>query len=160
MNYKENEEKENQEQIQQKEKPPVIFLILRIIGIVMIVAGILLVTLGFTVGKKVDEFGISSPNFAMMGIGGALLVLSTPMLFWSFIPAIRKEGLKFEKYHQKTNRKDLEEIAQTNAEIYSKATETYAKSVKKGVSEIKFCKHCGAEIDKDSKFCSNCGKEL
>lgn len=45
--------------------------------------------------------------------------------------------------------------------LFGEHTELAAKRIKKGFMAVEksFCKHCGAEIDKDSKFCKTCGKE-
>ena len=79
-----------------------------------------------------------------------------------FKPEITKMTVKSAKYIQKENQNDLNEIANTTADIAKDAVTTTTKAVAHGITneETMFCKHCGAKIDVDSKFCKSCGKEL
>ena len=76
-----------------------------------------------------------------------------------FYPLFKRFGAKNRRYVQSIT-KDVEaDIYTTAAEIKSDGITTMAKAVKNGIKETMFCKHCGAEIERDSKFCKECGKQ-
>ena len=136
-------------------KKPTHFLVLKIIGFVAVavaIAGLIFVFAGF---------GDFSNNLFM--IGGFMftfgLFIGVACLLSGFTPEIAKMKTESEKYIQAENKENLKEIASTSAEIGSDAITKVTRSVKSGLKDTMYCKHCGAEIDKDSKFCKSCGKE-
>ena len=138
-----------------KNEKPKHFLIFKIIGI----TGVILTIIGFVL--IFTGFGNFDNNNFM--IGAFLSTFSFGMAFIGLIkgfePEIAKLKTKTTKYIQEENKEDLKDIASNTADITSEAITTTTKSIKKGLKDTKYCKHCGKEIDKDSKFCSHCGKE-
>ena len=139
-------------------KKPIVFLIFKILGILLLGIGI------FAVILMVRGFGdFESNNFMIgtlifpFGIGGGIACTAI-----GFRPEISKMSIKTARYIQEENKEDLTAVATSTAELVSEATATIAGEVASAVSEAtqadkKFCKHCGASIDRDSKFCSDCG---
>ena len=136
-----------------KEKKPIIFLILKIVGVL----GIGLAVFGFVLAiKGFGDFesnnfmigAIITPFGFMLGVGGLVI---------GFRPEITKASVKTAKYIQAENKEDLTQIATQSAEIASEAVTITAEAVKAGLEDKMFCKHCGAEIDSDSVFCNKCG---
>ena len=136
-------------------KKPVVFLLMKIVGIV----GIALAIFGFVL--SINGFGDFESNNFMLGIFmppfGLFIGVSCSLI--GFMPEIKKMQTKTLKYVQEENKDDLTEIANTTADIVDDAITQTAKAMKKGLTDTKFCKYCGKEIDADSKFCSHCGKE-
>ncbi|MBR4943497.1 MAG: zinc ribbon domain-containing protein [Clostridia bacterium] len=136
-------------------KKPKIFTIFKIIGVAGLAIIILAVVLFIT------GFGnFESNNFMIgmflfpVGVGACVFGFTS-----GFKPEIAKFRVQTAKYVQQETKDDLTDLATSTAEIHSEAVTTTAKAVKKGLTQTKYCKHCGAEIDADSKFCSQCGKE-
>lgn len=129
-----------------KNKLPIIFLILKIIGLGLIIGGIIVLIL-----MRKSFGGGMFPGLPMIGFG---LVIT----LWGFIPNINKLSIKTTKYLQEENKEDLTDIASTSADILSEGVTKTTKAVKKGLKDTMYCKHCGSEIDVDSKFCKHCGK--
>ena len=142
-----------------KNKKPKIFLVLKIIAPIMLIGGIILIILGTTVFAESFGDGFTSPNFALLAPGLFLTTFSLPCFFSAFEPKIHKTLIETQRYIQEENKEALTDIANTRADIHGEALTKTASSIKKGLRNTKYCKHCGAEIDADSKFCSNCGKE-
>lgn len=141
-----------------KPKEPKHFLVFKIVGFSLLLVGITLIILGCVVFRV--KFGDGDmPNFALFVPGLFISVFSVPCLFVGFAPKINKMQIDSVKYMQEFNKGNLSDIANTSADISSDALTQVAKSIKKGVKDSKYCKHCGAEIDADSKFCKECGKE-
>ena len=130
-----------------KIKEPKFLKIFRGVGFSLILIGITLIVLGCIINTIIIVPGIVA------------LFFSAPCLFIGFSAKINKMGVESVKYVQEINKDDLKDIANTSADIVSEPIAKVAKSIKKAVSETKFCKHCGAEVDNDSKFCKHCGKE-
>lgn len=137
------------------DKKPQHLLIFKIIGIF----GIILAVIGFAF--IFTGFGDFESNNFMLGIFmppfGLFIGVSCSLI--GFMPEIKKMQTKTLKYVQEENKDDLTEIANTTADIVDDAITQTAKAMKKGLTDTKFCKYCGKEIDADSKFCSHCGKE-
>jgi hypothetical protein len=134
-----------------KPKHLVFLKIIGILGIVAAAIGVVLVTTGFGVSGESFMIGSILVCFGL-GVGSSCLMIG-------FRPELTKFGTKTAKYIQKENQEDFTDIASTTADITSGAITTVAKSIKKGLKDTIFCKHCGQEIDADSKFCSKCGDE-
>ena len=140
-------------------KKPIIFLILKILSAVFLcvaITGIIFVVTGF------GDF--ESNKFMLGGImTGFGVFLAFTCAGIGFSPELSKLSVKTNKYILQSNKEDMTEIANTNAEIQSGAVKTLAGAVKEGLTESanesKYCKHCGAVIDEDSRFCKECGKE-
>ena len=136
----------------EKPKHLLVLKIVGIVGIMVAIAGIVLVVTGFgdfesnnfMIGGFMATFGFGA-GFAGIMIG--------------FGPEFKKMSVKTQKWTQEQNKEDLADIVTTQADINKQAITTTAKAVKDGLSNDKFCKHCGAQIDADSKFCKDCGKE-
>ena len=139
-------------------KEPKHFLVLRILGFILLAVGITLVVLACTVFAE-PFLNTIEPSFAALMPGLFMTVISIPVLVGGFSPKIAKLNAKGAKYIQQETKDDLKDIASTKADIHSEAITTSFKAVKKGLKDIKYCKHCGAEIDADSTFCKECGKK-
>ena len=131
------------------------FLIFKILGFVFLFIA------GFGFYKLFTGFGDFESNNYMIGmfllpVG---IIATVAGIFVGFGPEIAKMKARNAKYIQQEIKGDLTDIANTNAEINSGAITTTTQAVKKGLSDNKFCKYCGAEIDADSVFCNKCGKE-
>ena len=55
---------------------------------------------------------------------------------------------------------DMKKAANKSADISKDSIKTVAKSIKEGLKDEIYCKHCGNAVDADSKFCKHCGKRL
>lgn len=55
---------------------------------------------------------------------------------------------------------DMKKAADRSADISANSIKTVARSIKEGLKDEIYCKHCGNAIDADSKFCKHCGKRL
>lgn len=131
---------------------PGFFKVLRVLGFCCIpiaIAGAILAIVGFT------RFG---PIFMLGGfLLGFGIFFTITFLIIGFIPKIQKAGVKYTKHFQQDNRADLTEISNTQADIRSEAIKKTARAVKQGLTDVKYCQECGAEIDKEANFCSKCG---
>ena len=136
-------------------KKPLHFLIFKIVGVVgvaVLVFAFYLIATGF------GDF--ESNNFMIGGFMAAFgFVAGFAGIMMGFGPEFKKMSVKTQKWTQEQNKEDLADIVTTQADINKQAITTTAKAVKDGLSNDKFCKHCGAQIDADSKFCKDCGKE-
>lgn len=144
-----------------KEKLPKIYLVLKILGIILCLAGLALLITSFCVDDSFSEME-KSVGFMFGGMVG--LMIGIIMMSIGFTPNMQKLMIKTQKHIINENREDLKDIANTQADVSKGAVKTVAGAVKEGmteevVEEKMFCKHCGKEIDKDSKFCQYCGKE-
>lgn len=72
---------------------------------------------------------------------------------------LNQVGINSKKNILDENEDTLKEIADKNADINKDAVKEYAKSIKEGLADTIYCKHCGEAIDSDSKYCKKCGKE-
>ena len=72
---------------------------------------------------------------------------------------LNQVGINSKKNILDENEDTLKEIADKNADINKDAVKEYAKSIKEGLKDTVYCKHCGEAIDSDSKYCKKCGKE-
>ncbi len=136
----------------EKPKHYFIFKLLAIIFLVVTVIGFFLTYTGF------GDF--QSNNFMIggfMSTFGLFATVTCAMI--GFRPEMTKMATKSAKYLQEQNKEDLQDIATTQAEIQKEAVEMTASAVKEGLSDTKFCKHCGTKIDADSRFCKECGGE-
>ena len=137
-------------------KKPVVFLLMKIVGIV----GIGLAIFGFVL--SINGFGdFESNNFMIGGFIGVFgLFIGISGLVFGFRPEISKMAAKSARYIQEETREELTAMASTSAEIVEDAVTRTASAVREGLSgDTVYCKHCGAVIDADSKFCKSCGKE-
>ena len=136
-------------------KKPIQFLIFKIAGFLGIIVAVIAFVLIFT------GFGDFESNNFMIGafllpFGFALAGFGLTM---GFKPEIAKMSVKSAKFIQQENKEDLKDIAEDSADIVSGAITKTTEAVKDGLSDKKFCKHCGQRIDTDSKFCSECGEK-
>ena len=140
----------------EKNKKPVHFLVLKIvgfIGIAVAITGFIMLVSGI---KDPEKFILSVVGSFMMT--GGLACGFTGMVL-GFTPEINRLSAKTRKYVQEENKEDLTEIADTHADIIGGAVQKITGSVREGMKKSKFCKYCGAEIDEDSLYCSMCGKK-
>ena len=134
------------------EKPRhyLIFKILSAVFFVVTITGIVFVVKGF---------GDFETNFFM--VGGIMfafgLVGTFACALIGFRPEFTKLAMKSAQYIQQETKAEMMDIVRTGAEIQKGAVTMTAAAVKEGLTETKFCKHCGAKIDEDSKFCKKCG---
>ena len=134
---------------EQKPKLPKFFLVLRIFGSLLMIAGIALIIVK----------AVGANSYELMVGGNFCLVFGLVVLVGSFVPNMQRIEIKTKRYILHENKEDLADISNQTAEVISPAVTGVAKAVKKGLKEDqKFCKECGAQIDSDSKFCPNCGK--
>ena len=143
---------ENNENKNQPPKHLKIFKVLGILFIVVAVAGIVLSITGFG----------NFENKSFM-IGGFMttfgLFLGATFTMFGFKPEMTKLSTRTARYIQEQNKEDFTQMASNTADITSDAVTRTTRAVKKGLKEQMYCKHCGAEIDRDSKFCKECGEE-
>ena len=143
------------EQENKKQKLPKIFIVLRILSLIMLIAGIVLIVLSMTV-FKVGEASSMGVRFG----GITLIIFSFVAAFIGFSTSIVKAQIKAQKYVVTQTKEDLKDVAEIHGEIIEPVSEKAARGAKKGFTqeeEKKFCKMCGLEIDKDAKFCEHCG---
>lgn len=151
------EKNQTNEQNNNQNKPPKIFLALKIVAGILIVLGIVLFIMSFTIG---DSFEAKASSMGLRFGGIVCFIFGLFFMFIGFTPNIQKTMIKTQKHILNENKEDLKDIADTSADVSKDAVKTVAGAVKDGLTEEKmFCKHCGKEIDKDSKFCQYCGKE-
>ena len=146
------------EQENKKQKLPKIFIVLRILSLIMLIAGTVLIVLLMTV-FKVGEASSMGVRFG----GITLIIFSFVAAFMGFSTSIAKAQIKAQKYVVSQSKEDLKDVSEMHGDIMSPTSEKVARAVKKGLSEEvpseehKYCKECGKEIDKDAKFCEHCG---
>ena len=151
------EKNQTNEQNNNQNKPPKIFLALKIVAGILVVLGIVLFIMSFTIG---DSFEAEASSIGLRFGGIVCFIFGLFFMFIGFTPNIQKTMIKTQKHILNENKEDLKDIADTSADVSKDAVKTVAGAVKDGLTEEKmFCKHCGKEIDKDSKFCQYCGKE-
>ena len=142
-----------------KNKLPKIFIVLRIIAFSLIIIGIVLFILSFTLNSE-DNFGLG------MGLrfgGISCIIISLFFLFIGFQNKIHKTLIKTNKYILQENKEELKDISSISGDIATPNVKKVTKAVVDTINENpdkKYCKHCGKEVDSDSKFCMHCGKEL
>ena len=156
-----------------KNQEPKIFKVLRIVAPCLLIGGIVLIVLAWTVFSKETWHG-KDANWGLFIPGILACFFSFPAFFTGFSPKIAKtmnraslyineeiapDFIKSQKRIQQANKEDLTDIASTGADISSVAVTKTVRAIKKGLKDTMFCKHCGAEIDIDSKFCNSCGGE-
>ena len=150
---------ENEKQV----KKPKIFLVLKILASILIVAGIVLIIVGAVMGNPEMSsdgwFDAQTSRYGCIFGGVAAIMIGAGLLFAAFAPSIHKMNIKTKKYIIDQNKEDLQDISTQNAEIVSPGVTKVTKAVKEGLEEKKFCKECGAKIDADAKFCPTCGKK-
>ena len=132
---------------------------LRIIGFSLIATGLLLIILGCFVFRKDWGHGETVANFLLWVPGVFVAFFSAPCLFIGFSAKIAKNQIERAKYVQQLNQQDLQDIANTSADISSEPVAKIVKTVVDATQKDIYCKYCGTSIDFDSRFCKNCGKE-
>lgn len=144
-------------------KKPKIFLVLKILASVLIVAGIVLIIIGATMNNpdmsSSGWFDAQSSRNGFIFGGVGVLIVGIFLLLTAFVPSFQKINIKTKKYIIDQNKEDLQDISSQTADIVSPAVTKVTKAVKDGVEQSKFCKDCGAKIDEDAKFCPFCGKK-
>ena len=145
-----------------KNHKPIHFLILKIIGFALLAVGVFILVNGLR--TQVPDMGEDNwfdssrdKSFTIFG-GIACCFISLPFLLLGFRPEIAKMKVKSAKYIQQANKEDLTDIVSDTADIAGDAVTKTTRAIKKGLADTMYCKHCGAEIDRDSKFCSVCGQ--
>ena len=145
-----------------KNEEPKFFRILRIVAPCLLIVGVLLIVLSWTVFSK-ETWAGKDPSWGMFIPGVIAAFFSLPTFFMGFMPKLSKTMAKANIYItkgiQQENKRDLTDIANTTADISGEAITKTTRAIKKGFKDTKFCKHCGTEIDADSKFCNSCGGE-
>lgn len=145
-------------------KEPKHLIILRTLGFVLLISGVILIVLGFAVVRKYDPvFDRTSPTPALFVPGIFAAFFSIPCLIIGFSAKISKMQMDTAKYIQEKNKETMTDIVSNTADIASEGITKTTRAVKKGLKDdenaTKFCKHCGEKIDIDSKFCKKCGEE-
>lgn len=91
---------------------------------------------------------------------GIFIFMVTPYGRKHLIKRNAKIGIEAKKEIYEENGNDIRAINNMEANYSKDKVKVTARAFKEGFSEgLMFCKHCGAEIDKDSKYCKSCGKE-
>ena len=125
-------------------------LILKIVGIVVAVAGLAL---------------------AATGIGSMFASDGFPELFWMAILGLPMLGIglmitlaAFRREIASYSAREAAPVVNEMSEAVSPAIQTVAKAAKDGLTQTEkasaVCPACGAQNDADAKFCDNCGKAL
>ncbi len=140
-------------------KKPKIFLVLKILAPIMLIAGIVLIVLGTAVYPQMFNGHSVAPNPAFFAPGMIVAFLSIPCFFVAFMPSINKTMVKTARYIQEDNKEDLTNIANNSGDIISGAVTKTTKAIKSGLKDSKYCRFCGAEIESDSQYCKHCGKK-
>ena len=143
----------------EKNQKPKIFTVLKIVAPIMLILGVVLIILGTAVFPLTWGSSSVAPNAALFAPGMIIAFLSIPCFFIAFMPNINKTMIKTAKYIQEDNKEDLTDLADTTADITSGAITKTTRAVKKGLTDTKYCRHCGEQIEADSKFCKHCGNE-
>ena len=141
-----------------KIKEPKLHKVLRIVGALLLVAGITLVVLSFVFQKQFNGHNVG-PSAALLVPGAFVTMSGLSMLMFGFLPMLKKQMIRTQRYIQQETKQDQQTIADTGAEIIHGAVKETAKAVKEGFKDSVYCKHCGKQIDADAKFCKHCGKE-
>jgi len=140
---------------------PLPYVLFIVIGSILLIIGVIIL---ISIVGSTDSFlsgNVSMSSISLRGIlsfiliGGGISLLSIGLK-----PLMAKYHIKTTNYVQKSNAEELEEISSDATNIHSKAITNITKSIKTGLKDTKFCKFCGAEIDKDSSFCNKCGKKI
>lgn len=140
-----------------KIEKPKYFLVLKILGVITIILGVvcLIVKSTTNIGPRILTI------MSIFGVVGGLV-----FMLLGFQPEIKKLHIKNAKYIQENNKEDLTDIANTGADIVGGAVTKTTKAIKNGLTINEaddnaktYCKHCGSKIDADSKFCNKCGGE-
>lgn len=147
---------------EQKAKNPKAYKILFKLSIVFLVLAIVGFVLTFTVPALSIDGHVPGP---FLTVPVLLTLASLVCLTWNLIPTLIKTMMKLNmgtfKYIQETNKDNLKDIVDINAEIGRDAVKTYASAIKEGFEQdLIYCKHCGGQIESDSSFCKHCGKNL
>ena len=138
-----------------KNKLPVVFIILEILGPIVLIAGI----------AGLITFFITKSDIGHIGFTVSMICtpLGAILTFIGFIPLVTKAMYKAQHYVINDNKDTLIDIAEANADISGDAAKKVAQKVAEGFNDANeetiYCKYCGQPIDKDSKFCKYCGKE-
>lgn len=139
-------------------KEPKHLKVLRILGVIMAIAGVVLIVLSFTLLSNGDIMGTAIPNALTVGVGGFLTFAGISMISAGLLAKKSILGTKIMRYTVHATEEDMTDIANTKADIIDDAVTHTVRAVKKGLKDTVYCKHCGAEIDNDSTFCKHCGK--
>ncbi len=140
-------------------KEPKHLKVLRTVGFSLLAAGVLLIILGCFVFREDFGKGDTVANVALFVPGIFLTMFSLPCIFIGFSAKIMKMQIESAKYIQQSNQQDLQDIANTSADISSEPVAKIVKTVVDATQKDIYCKYCGTPIDFDSRFCKNCGKE-
>ena len=142
------------EQENKKQKLPKIFIVLRILSLIMLIAGIVLIVLSMTV-FKVGEASSMGVRFG----GITLIIFSFCCCFLSgFQPQLQRLKSRHKNMLFLKVKKTLKIFRRCMGIFMSPTSEKVARAVKKGLSEEepseehKYCKECGKEIDKECKI--------
>ena len=174
-NQNDNNQKNN------KSKLPTIYIVLRIISILMLVAGVIFLIIGLT--KNVPSMGqdgwfeasTSKSRTTFTGIG--LLMFGGFLLYFSLAPTISKIVIKTQRYIVNENKDDLkgtmEDVTEIGMHGLNKNKDELHGIIKTGSQaffegknaaneqgsskETIFCSNCGKKINENSKFCRHCG---
>ena len=142
-----------------KVEQPKIFLALKILSPIFFLVGLTLIILAVTVFAdvtRVMDVETRFPEMACLTPGCFILVLSVPCFVMGYAPKINKIAIKTAKYVQQENYDDLTDIATASAEITKDAVTITAKAIRDGVSDTKYCKHCGAPANPHKEKCDYC----
>ncbi len=138
-----------------KSKPPKLYLILKIIGTILILAGIALIIVSLAI--KGENIEATRMGYRFGGICG--IIIGGFLLYAGFLPLLQKNMIKTQKHIIETNKSDLKDISSDAGDIASQSAKKMATAVKEGLEDKKYCKYCGEAIDSDSIFCPYCGKQ-
>ena len=134
------------------------------IGIVISIAGIILLILGFA------NFGDFSSNndMVMFIVGGFLFAIGFAMLGFGFHATFLAHTREISSYTATSVAPVLKETTEYIAPTINNTVGGMAESISEGIASGKakgkaeaiICQDCGEKNEAGSKFCSNCGKSL
>ena len=137
-------------------------IILLGLGIPMLIAGIVLLVVGF-VGANENLNIFLFVGIPLLGVGFMFCAISFFLLFFTHTRDILSFGASG---IAPVAGETVNYLADKTSPAIEKTAEAITKGVVKGKNSaatkpnVKFCTNCGAENRKDAKFCYNCGEKL
>ena len=117
-----------------KDTKPKIFLVLKIVGFSLAVAGVVLLILGIATPDPSSSNSLFAGTAQKMGVifgGAACLIISISLIFAGFTPSIKRIQVKTTKYIVSDNKEDLTDIATDAADIAEPALSKLKKQQNK-----------------------------
>ena len=134
------------------------------IGIVISIAGIILLILGFA---NVGDFS-SNIDMVLFMVGGFLFAIGFAILGFGIYATFFAHAREIGSYTASSVAPVLKETTEYIAPTINNTVGGMAESISEGIASGKakgkaeaiICQNCGEKNKKGSEFCSNCGKSL